>query len=92
MWNDGWSPEKGNINLFATDFGLVFVDAIHAVMGGELVFRSDSDITHLSMWYPTFKIEAFPFHHVCKCLLESDGSSLGYFFHALSVDLGSGGQ
>ena len=23
MWNEGWNPEKGNINLFATGFGTI---------------------------------------------------------------------
>jgi hypothetical protein len=39
MWNTGWNPEKGNVNLFARDFGLNIVEATLDLLGGLLVFK-----------------------------------------------------
>jgi hypothetical protein len=90
MWKDGWSPEEGDINLFARDFGLVFIDSLNIQYGGEYIFRSKSDITHLSLWWPRFAVEAFPFHHVLKCLSDPEGSSLEYFSRGVAMSLEGG--
>jgi hypothetical protein len=87
MWREDWSPAKGNFGLFTTDFGLIFADAIVTVLGGDLVFRSETDISNLSVWWPRHRIEVFPLHHVWKCLQASDGASLAYFFRSVSREL-----
>jgi hypothetical protein len=84
MWSTGWRPNGGSLNLFATDFGLLLTVALNAVYGGELVFRSETDISHVSIWWSGSKIEAFPFHHVLKCLLDKDSDSISSFEHGLS--------
>jgi hypothetical protein len=84
MWETGWSPVNNNVALFTCDFGLALTDALLATLGGSLVLRSDREVSHLSIWWPVHRTEAFPFHHVLKCLLEPDGSSIPYFFSSLS--------
>jgi hypothetical protein len=83
MWNEGWSPDKGNINLFTRDFGLVLFSALLSLFGGNVVFRSDEDITHLSLWWPASGFEVFPFHHVLRCLLERESDSVASFVKGL---------
>jgi len=84
MWGKAWSPKEGNVNLFATDFGLLLTYAINSQLGGNIIFRSDVDVSHLSVWWPERKLEAFPFHHVLKCLLEKNTNSLESFVRGIS--------
>ena len=79
MWRDGWSPDGGNVNLFATDFGAVLTDAIQRSSGGSLIFRSATDLSHLSLWWPERGIEVFPFHKMYKRLLSDDCESVEFF-------------
>ena len=79
MWNDGWNPEDSDINLFVTDLGAVLADAIWRCSGGSLIFRSATDLSHMSLWWPDQAIEVFPFHKMYKRLLTNEGESLEYF-------------
>lgn len=90
MWKEGWDPEKGNINLFTRDFGLALTKAIIGLVGGDLVFRSCSDLSHLSVRWDLQKIEAFPFHKVYKRLLRRDGESVEHFLRGLDSILRKG--
>ena len=92
MWNQGWSPEKGNVNLFANDFGLVVVSTLHSLAGSRLVFRSEDDVSHLSTWWADQQIEAFPFHHVLKCLCRRGEGSVGYFVRSISARVAGAGR
>jgi hypothetical protein len=92
MWSQGWSPDEGNINLFVTDFGLVLTGALLALYGGNLVFRSEEDISHLSIWWPARKIEAFPFHRLLKCLFSREVNSVSLFVDRISGMLVSQGS
>jgi hypothetical protein len=83
MWNEGWDPENGNINLFITDFGAIFADLIKKELCGKFVFRSKEDLNHLSIWWGDKKIEFFPFHKIYKRLSNNDGESLVYSFKQL---------
>jgi len=89
MWVHGWSPEKGDINLFVGDFGLLLTSALLKRFGGKAVFRSDEDVSHLSVWWPEKGIEAFPFHHVLRCLLEQESDSNSSFVKGIGVMLQS---
>jgi hypothetical protein len=88
MWNSGWDPQNGNIDLFARDFGLVLIEAILALLGGVLIFRRGSNVNHLSIFWSKSKIEAFPFHKTLKCLLNEDGDSMTYFVRGLCHYIG----
>lgn len=79
MWDDGWDPSTGDVNLFATDFGLVLTAAMIKTGGGSLVFRSESDLSHVSVWYQDRGVEAFPFHKVFKRLSSREGESIASF-------------
>lgn len=79
MWKEGWDPSIGNIDLFTTDFGLILSDSIRTRVGGSLIFRSAKDLSHLSLWWPIHKYEAFPFHKVYKRLIHKEGESLLLF-------------
>ena len=79
MWTNGWTPERGNVNLFTTDFGLVLTTAIFELAGGQPVFRAISDLNHFSLYWPKAPAEAFPFHKVLKCLYHREGESMAQF-------------
>jgi hypothetical protein len=78
MWAEGWNPGTGDINLFVRDFGSLFTAGIRATLGGTLVFRSETDLSHLSVWWARARLEAFPFHKVYKRLYTREGESLVY--------------
>jgi hypothetical protein len=88
MWVQDWDPQTGNVNLFATDFGLVLTVAILSTCRGEPVFRSERDVSHLSIWWRAQELEAFPFHRMLKRLWNRDGESVTYFVRALSQMVG----
>ena len=79
MWETGWDPRVGDLNLFTHDFGLLLIVATLDLLGGRPVFRSPGDdvYVHNSIFWPG--VEAFPFHKAFKCLTESDGESMAYF-------------
>lgn len=79
MWSEDWNPEPGNVNLFSTDFGLILTRTLQRLAGGTLVFRSETDLNHTSIYWPTLGIEAFPFHKVYKRLNAKEGESLDTF-------------
>lgn len=79
MWETGWDPEAGDLNLFVRDFGAVLTASVRHMWGGELVFRSTYDVSHLSVWWPEARFEAFSFHKVLKALHQREGESLTLF-------------
>jgi hypothetical protein len=83
MWETGWNPRVGNVSLFATDFGLILTGCIRNLLGGKLVFRSESNLIHLSLWWPERTLEAFPFHKMHKRLTSRDGESISFFARGL---------
>jgi hypothetical protein len=83
MWSEGWDPERGDTNLFSTDFGCLLTEALHQTLGGCRVFRSATDLSHLSLWWPERRVEAFGFHKTYKRLLTNDGESLVFFARRL---------
>ena len=87
MWETGWDPRVGNLNLFTHDFGLILIDATLDLLGGRPIFRSPGrDIyVHNSIFWPG--VEAFPFHKTFKCLTESDGESMAYFVRGVGREL-----
>jgi hypothetical protein len=90
MWETGWDPRVGDLNLFTRDFGLLLIEAIEAtldLLGGRPIFRSPgADIyVHNSIFWPG--VEAFPFHKAFKCLTESDGESMAYLVRGVGHEL-----
>jgi len=83
MWVNGWNPEESDFNLFSTDFGLVLTKTILDIFKGNLIFRSEGDLSHFSIWWPEKQVEVFPFHKVQKRLYEQNGESLDYFIKGL---------
>ena len=90
MWQEGWDPAICNVNLFATDFGLVLTQKILLTLGGRVIIRSPEDPSHLSVHWPTVGVEAFPFHKVLKCLVSREGESTQSFLDGLREYLPSG--
>ena len=87
MWETGWDPRVGDLNLFTATFGLLLIEATLDLLGGRLIFRppgDDVDI-HNSIFWPG--VEAFPFHKAFKCLTESDGESMAYFVRGVGHEL-----
>lgn len=84
MWDHGWSPKIGKVNLFVRDFGLVLSKAVLTLCGGTPTFRSKTAADHFSIWWPAQKLEAFPFHHVLKCLWDREGNSCAFFVKGLT--------
>lgn len=84
MWNTGWKPESGNLNLFVTDFGLVLAVSILDLLGGVPTFRSETDLSHFSIVWPSIKLEVFPFHKSLNCLNCREGQSISGFVTGLT--------
>jgi len=89
MWDTGWDPSSGDIDLFSRDFGSLLAVSIQRSLGGKFVFRSNTDLTHASIWFEQCCLEAFPFHRVFKRLTCQHGESLTYFFQSLRKALSS---
>jgi len=79
MWDAGWDPTKGNVNLFTRDFGLVLCGSIIELYGGERIFRTEENMNHFSIFWRKSMFEVFPFHKVLKCLLSETGESMVSF-------------
>jgi hypothetical protein len=92
MWAESWNPQKANINLFTTDFGCVLIDALKSMLPGCLVLRSETDLSHTSLWWAKAKVEAFPFHKTYKRFLKRDGESLTFFAERLVSLVGLPGE
>lgn len=86
MWADGWNPSEGDVNLFATDFGAILAIVLFENERGTLVFRSDTDISHVSLWDRNHAVESFPFHKIIKCLSSEDGESIISFVGKTETD------
>ena len=88
MWQTGWDPRVGDLNLFTRSFGLLLIKATLDLLGGSLVFRhpgKDNVYVHNSIFWPG--VEAFPFHKAFKCLTETDGESMSYFVRGVGHEL-----
>jgi hypothetical protein len=83
MWQEGWRPEIGDVNLFTRDFGVILAASMRDLLGGKLVFRSECEMDHLSIWWEGSKLEAFPFHKTYKRLTSQEGESIDFFFRAI---------
>ena len=90
MWNEGWNPRNGDINLFTRDFGCILAKEIKKRLNGIFVFRSNKDLSNLSLWWKEKKIEIFPFHKVFKRLSKREGESISYFYSSLKKILNAG--
>lgn len=89
MWREGWDPETADINLFVRDFGSVFMAGIEYVLAGDAVFRSKTDLSHTSLWWPAKRLEVFPFHKMYRRLIEREGESLVFFVDGVARNLAS---
>ena len=87
MWREGWNPENADVNLFVRDLGSVFMSIVQGMTAGEPVFRSKSDLSHASLWWPTKRLEVFPFHKMYRRLTDREGESLSFFFDGLARKL-----
>ncbi len=76
MWEEGWNPAEGDINLFATDFGLALLTTLLTCRQWTLVLRSETDLSHLSLWDRRRRTEYFVFHKILKQLLNQGGESI----------------
>ena len=87
MWETGWDPRVGDLNLFTRDFGLLLIEATLDLLGGRPIFRSPGqDIyVHNSIFWPG--VEAFPFHKAFTCLTQTDGESMAYFVRGVGREL-----
>lgn len=83
MWNEGWDPEEGDVQLFVRDFGALLARTILSELDGVPIFRSSRDLSHMSVWWPHSKVEAFPFHKMHKRMTHADGDSLTYYVKSL---------
>ncbi len=83
MWTEGWDPQLGDVNLFARDFGALTMDALLRETSGHAIFRSSTDLSNASVYWPQSLIEAFPFHKAQKCLMTRDGESFSQFFRGV---------
>ena len=89
MWNSGWNPQGGTLNLFTRDFGCVLTKSILTRLGGVLIFRSREDVSHLSILWASSKFEAFPFHKVQKCLHRRTGETMASFMDGIAKQVSS---
>lgn len=87
IWDEGWDPESGDVNLFVRDLGSVFMFILQAMTAGEAVFRSKTDLSHASLWWPKKRLEIFPFHKMYRRLTDRDGESLVFFVDSLTKKL-----
>ena len=47
------------------------------------MFRSESDLNHVSLWWSEQAVEAFPFHKMYKRLTSREGESVSFFVRGL---------
>ncbi len=85
LWQTGWDPDRGDVNLFARDLGSILALALSRRLHGDLVFRSSTDLSHPSVWWPSAGIEAFPFHKTWKALLQGQEESLSTYYDGLKA-------
>ncbi len=83
MWNEGWNPVTGNLNLFVADFGLVVSLCVLNMYNGSPVHRSTTDLNHMSIWWEKAQVEVFPFHKTLKRLVRPSEESLDLFVRGL---------
>jgi hypothetical protein len=87
LWEAGWDPLVGNLALFTRDLGLLVTEATLDLLGGNLIFRSKSNVIHWSIVWADQDVEAFPFHKALKCLTYSEGETMTYFVRGLASQL-----
>jgi hypothetical protein len=79
LWQTGWNPETGNLELFIRDLGLVLTEATLDLLEGKLIFRSTGNVIHCSIFWAEQGVEAFPFHKALKCLTHMHGETMTFF-------------
>lgn len=89
MWQSDWSPKRTSFNLFCTDFGALYCSAFMATSGLQVIFRSDTQLEHVSFWQAHSTREFFPFHKVAKALSNSAGENLVQMFLEASAQPGT---
>jgi hypothetical protein len=87
IWSEGWDPQTADVNLFVRDLGSIFMLITQEIAGGETVFRSRTDVSHASLWWPIERLEVFPFHKMYRRLVERDGESVVFFVDGLTKRL-----
>ncbi len=87
IWSEGWDPETADVNLFVRDLGSILMSLTQAIAGGDTVFRSPTDVSHASLWWPNERLEVFPFHKMYRRLVDRDGESLVFFVDGLAKRL-----
>jgi hypothetical protein len=94
LWETGWDPQVGNLQLFTRDFGLLLAEATLELLGGNLISRSTSNLIHWSILWADQRVEAFPFHKTLKCLTRLDGETMAYFVRGLGhqLEIGRGNR
>ena len=92
MWESGWNPKTGNINLFAFDFGCILAKIVLAQLGGQPTFRSSKEMNHFSIFWANKRLEAFPFHKALKCLHIRQGETMTSFVNGLANKLNEKGN
>jgi hypothetical protein len=76
LWKDGWNRKTNNLELFATDLGILLMDSCHRMLGGDLVLREGVNLLHASLWWPEHSVEFFPFHSIARRLYSEEESSI----------------
>jgi hypothetical protein len=89
MWDQGWDPATNDINLFTRDFGVLLAHSLHETLNGKLIFRSEVDLSHMSLHWKSKAIETFPFHKTFKRMSFRDGESIIFFFDGLDKIINS---
>lgn len=84
MWENGWNPETGDLNLFVLHFGVLLTAAMLSVEQTTPVFRSESVLNHVSVWRLPSGTEYFPVHKVLKCLVNRRGESASQMYNDLA--------
>ncbi|MBI1337582.1 MAG: hypothetical protein GC164_11535 [Phycisphaera sp.] len=85
MWDTGWSPASGDLNVFSRDFGVVLAAALLELPHAVAVFRSQRVLDHMSVWLPQNGLEVFPFHKALKCLRDKVGESMGQLYRSVAL-------
>src|SRR5690606_34787898 len=73
MWQTGWDPQTGRVDLFVWHFGILVAEALRIKYRGSFVIRDEQDYLRASLWWPEQEVEAFPFHKTYKRLHDRDG-------------------
>jgi hypothetical protein len=62
---------------------------LQTVADGDPVFRSKTDLSHASLWWPKQRLEVFPLHKMYRRFTDQDGESLVFFVDSLHRRVGA---